>query len=683
MPYIGRLVGTRLVSALNRRGRRVDVAKTIYYRRRKGTPAVLEELVGDVAGWEAALVEGFLRLGRARHRLDPFPGPLAGPLSRTPPGGWADLRRPHAAELAGGAFDELHHTPDLRRPRGRDGRYGISRLVFHLYRLPATRLAGVAPRAAAVAGGFTFDPSGRDVPLFAPRGREAGWDAWRRAREWDLPAPIRCRLLGHSEYQVEEALILELAAALPLTAAEADELRALRGLRFAHEARFRRALSELPSGAAWLGLARYLPIAAGALAADCGKAALLPAALEVEEAPGSPVAPERITAGNLAAFAAAAAAKRLVVDPVRGRFLFLGAAPAAGIRVAYHYGFPGPIGAGGHSRPAAESAPADFHHTGGGAIVAAELPNDGVARIDDSATYGPLPNKLAVVDLAFGAADGERPYLELAADWILSTGANEDSRLLLDGLWIGARNPRAVVLRGDYEEVVLRHVTLDPGGPLGRPDLDGVGGGVELPPVILWIEGQVERLVIESSITGPIATAGAGTVERLEIRDSIVQSRDPGVAALALPLTEADLARSTVIGAAELLRLWATETLTTGVVDVTDIQRGCFRFSAAAAGSRLPRPYESHVLDDARPLFVSRRFGDPGFAPAQRGGTRRDPPRRRERLGDRRLERPRQPDQARRPPGQGRGVRPVRAPRRLRPRNLGPEIRGTPWPPTT
>src|SRR5688500_10387815 len=48
VPYIGDLVATRMVSALNRRGRRVDVAKTIYYRRRKGTPRVLEELIADI-----------------------------------------------------------------------------------------------------------------------------------------------------------------------------------------------------------------------------------------------------------------------------------------------------------------------------------------------------------------------------------------------------------------------------------------------------------------------------------------------------------------------------------------------------------------------------------------------------------------------------------------------------------
>src|SRR5215472_16047310 len=37
IPYIGDLLATNLVASLDARGRRVDVAKTIYYRRRKGT----------------------------------------------------------------------------------------------------------------------------------------------------------------------------------------------------------------------------------------------------------------------------------------------------------------------------------------------------------------------------------------------------------------------------------------------------------------------------------------------------------------------------------------------------------------------------------------------------------------------------------------------------------------------
>src|ERR1041384_8575056 len=39
IPYIGDLLATNLVAGLDARGNRLDVAKTIYYRRRKGTVA--------------------------------------------------------------------------------------------------------------------------------------------------------------------------------------------------------------------------------------------------------------------------------------------------------------------------------------------------------------------------------------------------------------------------------------------------------------------------------------------------------------------------------------------------------------------------------------------------------------------------------------------------------------------
>src|SRR4051812_48575120 len=42
---------------------RADVAKTIYYRRRKATPRMLEELARDVTGWPAHVVEFFEHLG--------------------------------------------------------------------------------------------------------------------------------------------------------------------------------------------------------------------------------------------------------------------------------------------------------------------------------------------------------------------------------------------------------------------------------------------------------------------------------------------------------------------------------------------------------------------------------------------------------------------------------------------
>ena len=125
IPYIGELLGTRLVHELNRRGRRADVARTIFYRRRKGTLQVLELLIRDITGWEGTVVESFRRLARIRHGLDPEPELLEGFVTCTPPGGWADLSSVRGAERVDGPFDEFAHTPDFRQLAGHLGRYNI------------------------------------------------------------------------------------------------------------------------------------------------------------------------------------------------------------------------------------------------------------------------------------------------------------------------------------------------------------------------------------------------------------------------------------------------------------------------------------------------------------------------------------------------------------------------------
>src|SRR5215472_2294047 len=62
IPYIGDLLATNLVANLDARNQRLDVAKTIYYPRRKGTVALLEELAKDITGWDTKVVEFFRRL---------------------------------------------------------------------------------------------------------------------------------------------------------------------------------------------------------------------------------------------------------------------------------------------------------------------------------------------------------------------------------------------------------------------------------------------------------------------------------------------------------------------------------------------------------------------------------------------------------------------------------------------
>jgi hypothetical protein len=199
--YLGDLLATNVLPYLDDAARRRDVGKTIHYRRRKGTLGGLEELAADITGWDVKLVEFFRRLARARHNFDPHFGDppelllaqaLIGPTTGTPAGGTADLRRPAGAVRSRTAFDEFAHTPDFRRGRGVTGWHGIPKLGVFVWRLNSYAVQlGTPVEFTGKPGCFTFDPSGRQVPLFAAGRRDAdAFDRWVSPAEWQLPGPI-------------------------------------------------------------------------------------------------------------------------------------------------------------------------------------------------------------------------------------------------------------------------------------------------------------------------------------------------------------------------------------------------------------------------------------------------------------------------------------------------------------
>ncbi|MEM9194914.1 MAG: hypothetical protein AAGF12_37390 [Myxococcota bacterium] len=608
IPYLADLLGTRLVSALNPRGRRVDVAKTIYYRRRKGTVRVLEELISDIAGWEGKVVESFQCLARSPHRLDAPPAARLGRFSDTPRGGTADLRSARGAAAQRGPFDEYAHTPDLRRTRGEDGVRNIPKVAFHLFRMRSIPMDGVAPFVRADGQSFTFDPSGRDVPLFMPRRRLDDWDEWRSALPWQLPAPMPCRLLGHAEFRVGLGLVADLVQAGLSVGAEA-ELRTVVGRRFRSEVALREHFDSFANAAELLAPATFATIREEALVEASGLHALYPGALRVEPVAGNPISREGVAAGNLDGWTATAPGKVVIVDPERGRFALSSPPPSSiEVRATYHYGAPGPLGAGGYDRRAS-LGPADLTvpiaGAAGGPIVAGNFSTDGVTEIADSATYGPVTNPAPFDRLIFQAANFERPYLRLAST-LEFTSLGTDAELVLDGLWFGIAAPGSLVLRGSFRSVVLRHCTLDPGGR----DTDGN----PILPVPLRIEASIDELRVERSMTANILVEPSGSVDRLVVQDSVVDGDRSLGPSIDHPNDELHLDRSTVFGVVDVERLWASEAIVTGTVDVTNTQDGCFRFSAAPPASRLPRPYEAHWLQSSASLFVSRRFGDPGYA---------------------------------------------------------------------
>jgi hypothetical protein len=516
IPYIGDLLDTNLINGLDARGRRLDVAKTIHYRRRKGTVAVLEEIARDVTGWDAHIVEAFRRLSRTRHNLDPpvGPGPLAaalptpclrtptppgapqphdllehegliGSLTGTPSGGFADVRSLHGGDCTNGPFDEYFHTADLRKGAGAVGRYGIPKLLVFLWRLESFAVEGGTPvPVTGCTGEYVFDPTGRFVPLFLqplqPEPDDAV-DSWTSTPEWDVPG----RYTSSLQFAIGDP-----GTADPRHAAYPD--------------------------------ADHIPAFASA-------------------ASGTPAEPVTIE-----------------VYPEVGQFKALSAVEP-GLTASYQYGFPAAIGAGPYDRTLLGNPPAPVgteRVVSGGAGFDTELAaaaGAATVTIADSLTYEAVADvgstAAPIGSLLVRAGDSVRPVVRLPAAatgdppvaWTF-TGGGEDADLMLDGLLISGGD---VVLRGAFKTVRLTGCTTDPGTLDTQGDAYTLSADKRLhAPTRIWIEadpdaeagtpGAIVELVVDHCVLGPVRTRNGGAVEALTITDSVVQgiAPDTGVSTL-------------------------------------------------------------------------------------------------------------------------------------------------------
>lgn len=518
--YIGDLLATRLVASLDARGQRLDVAKTIYYRRRKGTVAILEEIASDITGWDARVVEFFRRLGRARHNLDPAlvdPGAdttgnrilqlaegLAGSWTNTGIGGWADLRNAYGASraqspfsIAGAptppsAFDEFFHTADFRAGRGRSGWYKIANLGIFLWRLQSFGVDQTTPVRSGNC--YTFDPTGREMPLFAASLRASAssraltgtWDTWVSPQESQLPTPISSPLLRSS---LANPQVQPLYAQLE------------------------------PDGVT-----------------------LQPNSLGIFTKPGSFY--ELLDVSQVTTFPEAANTHhQIMLFPESGRFAVLHPPLNGPMTVTYHYGFAAPLGAGPYDRRVIGQAinptpPPRVPVQGGGGAFSASgtLGSVGTVSINDSLTYDSAPDFPGIQQVTVIAQNPGRPVICFhpasppgVKEWIFT--GNPDSSLILEGLLVSAGD---IVLRGSFATVALTCCTLDPGNapyqlaperfgsppPVFAQSIDGR----DLAPTRLWVEGEIEQLIIDRCILGPLRSRDLGAVETLTITNSIVQA---------------------------------------------------------------------------------------------------------------------------------------------------------------
>ena len=478
IPYIGDLVATNLVACLDARGQRLDVAKTIYYRRRKGTVGLLEELASDITDADARVVEFFRRLARNRHSFDPpiglvpfftasaDPTPmavvegLAGAYTRTPMGGFADLRQAYGATRTGTAFDEYSYTADFRLGRVSVGWHNIPRLgVFQWWTLSFAVHASTPVEDALHASAYTFDPTGREIQLFAPstRTQEQFGEHWVSPQEWELPVAI----------------------GTPLWQLRPDKL---------------------------------YPVALSVLEGDTAPFVLMGL--------------DRVTVKpELGRFCLKGAAPSMGI-----------------VHATYCYGFTAPIGAGPYDQrlsgaPLPSAVTPEAPVVGGGSAlhaVTAAMGLQGSAVLQDSLTYdapADLGGASGFAAIALFGKNGERPVIRWTdpshSTWILTgaaaTTVTPAATLVLQGLLLSGAD---VILRGHFDSVRIRCSTFDPGAAsenASEPYASAVDG-VVLAPSRLFIEADVRELIIERCILGPIRTRDGGAIETLRVSDSIVQA---------------------------------------------------------------------------------------------------------------------------------------------------------------
>jgi hypothetical protein len=183
VPYIGALLGTKLLAHPVGQSERLDVWNTLAWRRVRGTPRMLKALATAITEWPTDVEEFFQHLGWSQNLNHLRPTALWTP----------DLRDPYALSLLGKATEPLLHSADFkvshdldqartsgsslgigRSGWGTPGRYQIKNVGFFLRRLQTFPVTGVTPASVAPganadpnASCFTFDPLHRDVPLFS------------------------------------------------------------------------------------------------------------------------------------------------------------------------------------------------------------------------------------------------------------------------------------------------------------------------------------------------------------------------------------------------------------------------------------------------------------------------------------------------------------------------------------
>lgn len=679
VPYIGDLIGDRpLYNNLpGFPSARAAVANTIGYRRRKGTPAMLEQLARDVTGWPARVVEFFELLSTTQYMNHLRPHNLTTP----------DLRRWQPLDYLNSPFETTAHTAEMRRIPPRRGRYNIPNIGLFLWRLEPYTIGTFARKndsesennsesaalnflstARAVTtpadGRYTFHPVGLDAPLFNPPLPEI---AFTLAAPINVPEPLRRRVLHEELEGWRQAIANNQQADFYL-------------VYFSETTGTETTGTETTNTLILTGSRRRV--------------------FDIFVDSDTPIPPEEILICNLADNSlgewrrppenktyqtgppavlnqpppTASLPIRVAVDPLLGRIAFPEGITPGQVRVRYTYGFSADVGGGPYDRgdsvfpllarpvtwqigvsKSADPTDSQVVDTLSEAINQWNNQTEGtfgVIALLDSQTYEetfptieiPAGSQLLIVaagwpevavpnspvpqrQLGRLSPDFLRPHLlgDLSVIGTAPDGNESPGELMLNNLLIEGS---LTVESGNLDSLEIAHCTLVP-LPAVSPPPNSLANSLVVNP-----DNALLTLRLDKTIAGPISIAE--TIEQLVIETSLIDGASEQ--AIAAASTPTSIKNSTILGTTNVRSLEASNSIFTHLLTVQRRQEGCVRFSSLPLASQAPRRYRCQpnlalaelakaqqlkaITDSAQraqmerrlsPDFTSRRYGDPAY----------------------------------------------------------------------
>jgi hypothetical protein len=546
---------------------RADVAKTIHYRRRKGTLPMLEELARDVTGWSAHAVEYFELLGWTqwvRNHLRPQ-------SLRTP-----DIRSIERVDRLNGAFDEISHTVDVRPIQQDEGWYNVRNIGFHLWRLGAYALERTMARRLGAAGDFRyfFSPLGNSAPLFSRARREG--DEAGLATELHVPQPIRPARFFSSIADFYGSVPNVSSITVFVNGVEIPAAQVIcRNLSIWSQPSINFVAIDVMRGRMTLG------------------PNLLPADLvEVTYHYGFPAD----LGGGL----------------YRRRSWLIRSNFAADVQIIT-------VGPGGHNTIA--DALIEWQ-TGGR--------RNAIVRISDNRTYAePIAVNVAGATgntLAIEAVDGRRPHLRVQGSLQISGNA-PDYSVTLSGLLVEGR----VEVDGSLGHLRLLHSTLVPGVSIAETDPPSPPPPVEpsITAAATLPTGDLANtelaVQIAFAVIGPVRipdhAAGVTSLDSIIDGAGIDAIAGVGAADASGPALRSE--RTTIRGRTLVRQIdLATETIFDGHVESQRTQTGCIRFSYVTPLSRAPRRYRCQPDLAERKAIADEEARVGPLTPAQKQAVR-------------------------------------------------------------